>query len=160
MNTIININLNLLPYLKNVSFLVALAFLSLGCGSGIPVQNTIDPVSTACPPETAQILIGDGFLKPTCGCTGTNESGRVYPAPENLICHLATSTTRVFFYLWGTQLPHQIVSTGNREFSSSPVMDSRGAPQFSSFAVSFPAPAVTYEFREIYTGMVGKFFVP
>jgi len=142
------------------TILLAFVFLWLGCGSGTSVQKATSPASTACPAGTAQILIGDGFLMPTCGCIGAGESGKVYPFPGNLTCHLATSNTQVFFYLWGTQLPHQIVSTGSRSFLSSPVMDSKKTSQLSSFVVSFPLAASTYEFHEIYTGMIGQFFVP
>ncbi|MEO7162205.1 MAG: hypothetical protein ABI041_04745 [Bdellovibrionia bacterium] len=148
-----------LSHSKNVGVLLIL-LASLGCGSGTAVLATSDPATTACQPGSAQILVGDGFLKPTCGCIGTNESDRVYLAPGNLICHLATSNTRVFFHLWGTQIPHQIVSIGSSSFLSSPVMDLKVTPQLSSFVVSFPSPAATYEFREIYTGIVGRFIVP
>lgn len=145
---------------KDLSRLLSLLFLFSGCGSGFAVPAAPDPASTVCQPEEAQILIGDGFLKPTCGCIGPGESGKVYPVSENLVCHLASGTTRVFFYLWGTQISHQILSTGNATFLSSPVMNLNIAPQLSSFVVSFSSPATTYSFKEVFTGMTGQFVVP
>jgi hypothetical protein len=154
-----NRTIHSLSNLKTLSLSLVAALFCFGCGSvSLPV---VDPVSTACPTGVAQILIGDGFLKPTCGCIGAGESDRVYAAQERLTCHLETSTTQVFFYLWGAQLPHQIISTGGESFISSPVMDSKKAPpQFLSFTVFFPTPATTYDFKEVYTGMVGNFVVP
>ena len=69
--------LRFLSHSKNIGVLLTL-LASLGCGNGTPVQATSDPATTACQPGVAQILVGDGFLKPTCGCIGTNESDRVY----------------------------------------------------------------------------------
>ncbi len=144
--------------LKDLSTLLLLSFLFSGCGSGFAVPAAPDPASTDCQPGVAQILIGDGFLKPTCGCIGPGESGKV--VSENLVCTLASGTTRVFFYLWGTQISHQILSTGNTAFLSSPVMNLNTAPQLSSFVVSFSSPGTTYSFKEAFTGMTGQFFVP
>lgn len=148
------------PNLKIASLLLLLAFANFGCGGAIPAQGLLNPSSTACQPLVAQILIGDNFLKPTCGCIGAGESGKIYPAPGNAICHLATSTTRVFFSLWGTQFPHQIVSIGGTGFLSSPIMSANQPPLLSSFQISFPSRGEIYEFKEIYTGMVGQFIVP
>ena len=150
-----------LPDLKNISILLSLVILSSGCGgSNSTILGPVEPATTVCQSGTAQILIADGFLKPTCGCIGAGESGTVYPVPANLTCHLATRTTQVFFYLWGTQLSHQIVSTGTNSFLSSPVLDSKKFNHLSSFIISFPPLGGTYEFKEVYTGMVGQFIVP
>jgi hypothetical protein len=146
--------------LKLVNILLLLSFLEIGCGNTQSVQTVVSLSDTECQSNSAQMLVGDGLLKVTCGCVGSGESGKVYALPSNVTCHLSSSSSQVFFYLWGAQTSHQIVPTGTHQFQSTPVLNSKLNSMPSSSAITFPSAGVSYEFKEVYTGFQGQFIVP
>ncbi|MFZ9594709.1 MAG: hypothetical protein ACO3A2_01375 [Bdellovibrionia bacterium] len=146
--------------LRWFAFSASLGPWALGCGSPTSLLNQFNLTSAPCGPQEAQVLVGDGFFKVTCGCTVPSENNKIYGPSEALVCHLPSSEAKVFFFTFGARLAHQVVPTGSSRFAPSPIfMPTEGQPA-PSFAVSFPEGGRTYDFQDAYTGMTGQFIVP
>jgi hypothetical protein len=106
-------------------------------------------------------MVGDGFLVSLCGCKGAGESpGTVYPTPGGLTCHLASNSGVVLFIFSGTVLKHQIIPRDGKSFAPTPISDPSVSNSIHTFALSFPWPATTYAFQDVFSGMVGQIVVP
>jgi plastocyanin len=89
-------------------------------GDNNPDTETLDPSSTSCGSLVAQILVQDGYFKDLCGCA--EGQGTTFVQPSPMTCTVAVNTT-IFFLYTGSELSHQIISTGTPSFPSSPLWD-------------------------------------
>lgn len=122
--------------------------LTAGCGSSV--------TSSSCGPQAAQIGVGEGYFTLLCGCK--EAAGTLFSAPSLLSCTVSSGTT-VFFHYLGGALPHQIVSTGQPSFVSSPVFRPNDAERIRVHAVQF-SDSGTYSFQDLLqNGMVGQIIV-
>ncbi len=103
----------------------------MGCGETQNREITQD--STACPSQTAQIQIGDGYSKILCGCS---ESAARIDRGSTTRCSISKGST-VHFVFSGATTSHQIISTGTPSFSSSPVSDPKDSVPYSVHPVTF-----------------------
>jgi hypothetical protein len=94
-------------------------------------------------PSTAQVEVGDGYLRVLCGCT--EPAGTLATAGSSLTCTAPAGTT--FFILFLTNhTRHQIVSTGAPAFPPSPVSTGdQGSITAHAFSLATPG---TYAFRD------------
>ena len=100
---------------NSFAVLIALSFFS--CGTDV---HGIAAPSGSCPSHTAMLAVYDGFLETICGCA---EASPVYSPPgSHLICTV-TAGTQVMFYFTATSNKHQIASTGQPVFQTSPLSD-------------------------------------
>ncbi len=149
------------PFLAMKLYLFFFLLFIFGCGSKTSPPGTLDASLSQCSPDTAQILVGDGFFQISCGCTGANETtGTVFSAPGGLTCHLPSSKSRVFFNYIGTVLRHQIVSIGEPEFTSSGISDPSSSQPLRYHSTVFDIPASVYDFEDSISGMTGQIIVP
>jgi hypothetical protein len=135
----------------------------LGCGRGTDTIVPLPNVATECSPNSAQILVGDGYLQNLCGCIGTGENTQIYPIPGNLTCHLAPSESQavVFFNFSNTTLQHQIVPTSTgAKFAPTPYINLPNSNTPTVFAVSFPESETVYPFQDAFSKLNGQIFVP
>jgi hypothetical protein len=123
--------------------------------------STPTPEETACKDGSAQILVGDGFLKAVCGCQGAGESGKIYTVSTPLTCHLQDSNSTVFFQLWGAKQPHQFVPTSSTDSHvSTPILNPNSLPALSSTGITFSRGGKSYDYLEIYSGYQLQFVIP
>lgn len=139
---------------------MAVSFGGIGCGQDTSQTLSFPPTATACSENTAEILVGDGFLQTLCGCTGEGESvGTVFSAGNTLTCHLASESTTVFFVFIGVGVRHQIIPSQAGTFESSAIFDPAN-PSYRSYAVQFSASG-TYGFSDQFVANVnGNIIVP
>jgi hypothetical protein len=125
-----------------------------GCSEDVIDQSaTFDSATTTCQPGSAEILVGDGYLKSVCGCSGSPET--VTP-PASLTCSVPVNTTLFFLYA-GTRLTHQIVPTVQDSLPASGVSSVKSL--IHSHTVIFAAPG-TYGFYDNFnSAMVGQIVV-
>ena len=120
--------------MKRVFFTFSLCFFALfGCGEDKTLsQNT----PSSCDHNVAKIGIHDNFLETICGC-GRNSAKKFFPG-DNLNCNIDKKTTLFFHYL-ALNTPHQIVSKGKPNFTSSPPFKpkAKGKGVSLTHAVSF-----------------------
>ncbi len=108
----------------------------------------------------AQILVGEGFLSPLCGCVGPGETaGTVVSVGQVLSCHLSQADTQVVFYFGRTLGPHQIVSDGHPSLTPTPWVSGRSEVS-RAFPVFLGQGAAIYGFRDVTSGIQGQIFVP
>lgn len=126
-----------------------------GCGSS--VTSSVQSASTAgCSEQAAQIGVGDGYLTPLCGCKEV--AGTVFFASSLLTCTVSRGTT-VFFQYLGTNLPHQIISTGQPSFMSSPISRPNDPARIRVHAAYFTESG-TYSFQDqMQNGVIGQVVV-
>ena len=111
-----------------------------GCDTNTP--PTLTEQQSRCGAGIAEVEVNDGFLRALCGCAESSTTPVIPPA--TLTCTVAAGTT-VFFMYQGTQLQHQIVSTGTPTFEPSALNDPTDLAPIVVHAVKFDT-AGTYEF--------------
>jgi plastocyanin len=82
-------------------------------GDGNTDTSSLDPGSTVCGGQSAQILVQDGYFEDLCGCAEGAKTTFVQPTP--MTCTISAGTA-VFFLFSGDALSHQILSTGTPTF--------------------------------------------
>ena len=144
--------------------LIYACLLNPGCaGSSQPaLPNSIQAMDTQCTTGMAQILVGDGFMRILCGCTGTAETDGTYiQAPTSLTCHLSSGSSVVLFHLTGTVNRHQIVSTGTPTFVPSAVSDPSSGNPITVYTAFFPQTSTTYSFADSFNSAIqGQIVIP
>lgn len=138
--------------IRQALILVSLAGIA-GCGD-IPVAPQ---PSSGCTAGSAEILVGDGYLKNLCGCA--EAAGTLAPAGTSLTCTLSGSAT-VFFHYLGTQLQHQIAPVGTPAFVMSPVSDPLALAPIQVHAIQLSASG-TYQFQDaLNSALSGQLIIP
>jgi len=126
-------------------FLAAALLLST---SSCDEQSSVTGPSGAsgeCAQGEAQLVVYDTFIQNLCGCQEPREE--VFP-PNSLTCTVSTGTTVLFWYL-ATNLPHQIQSTAQPTFPTSPLYDPNSSNPVPTHVVTLSAPG-NYEFEDVY----------
>jgi hypothetical protein len=119
------------------------AALAAGCEGPLSVSDFTD----RCTPTTAQLEVGEGFLRIRCGCA--EPSGTVAASGTPLTCTAPAGTT--FFILYAaTHQRHQIVPTGSPAFPPSP-MSSGESDGIRAHAFPLATPG-TYAFQDLFDG--------
>lgn len=159
-----------------VLFLILFSLLAASCGP-TEADYKINPATTSCSPGAAEITIGDGFLRRTCGCTELTEqpetttfkTSGIGMAPL-LTCTVAPGT-HLFFEFLGTTLKHQIIplkypmtpladnEVGNA-FVPSPISNPADRNPVRFHPIPVPTTPGTYPFADIFSGMQGEIIVP
>jgi plastocyanin len=106
-------------------------------------------VSGACTPGKAQLAVYDGFIQNLCGC---QEPEEVVMPPASLTCTVPAGTTVWFWYISTTQF-HQIQSTANPTFPTSPLNDPNASNPVKTHVVTLKDPG-NYEFQDVYNRAV------
>jgi plastocyanin len=142
--------------MKN-GILLFLAVFVLMAFSSCVSTTTSGNSSSGCASGLAQIQVGDGFLEILCGCQ--EAGGVVVGTPANITCTVPSGTVVLFLYL-GTELEHQIVSSGGLSFPSSSVSNPQDPNPIRTAAAQFTASG-TYDFQDAFNqGIQGKIVVP
>ncbi len=148
-------------YLKTCTATIIIALLITACGKELTPPAIVTLNDTRCTPNTAVILIQDGFMKTICGCQLPSEApGTVFTIHDTLTCHLAPGIQIVLFNYAGAYLPHKINSTGPVEFVSSPISDPKSSFLYPVHSIANLQPATTYQFRDALSGLHGEFTTP
>jgi len=147
--------------MKTISLLilVSIGLLGLSGCNDEQLTPTIDPTSSACSSNVAQIGIGDGFVENLCGCTGAGElSNGVQTAPANVTCTVPSGTTVMFVYI-AIETQHQIVNTGGAFFPAGVIATPGNAS--TQVAAALFSSSGTYLFEDVFDSAIqGKIVVP
>jgi len=127
--------------------LLLAAALLLGISSCEEQPSVIGPsgASGNCAPGQAQLAVYDTFIQNLCGCQEPREE--VFP-PNSLTCTVSAGTAVWFWYL-NTDLRHQIQSTAQPTFPTSPLYDPSASNPVPTHVVTLSTPG-NYEFEDAY----------
>jgi plastocyanin len=128
--------------------LIGAIFLILGasgCNDEQITPTSATGVPGDCTATKAQLAVYDGFIQNLCGCQEAPE--QVFP-PNSLTCTISPGTTVIFWYI-ATNLFHQIQSTANPTFPTSPLSDPNAINPIRAHVVTF-GDAGNYEFADVY----------
>jgi hypothetical protein len=93
--------------------------LAAACGEEANINRVLPGGGGSCDPNTAQILIGDGYQQILCGCQ--EASGQAVPSGGGSVtCTVSAGKTIMFHYL-GATLSHQIIPRDGSGLPASPV---------------------------------------
>jgi hypothetical protein len=125
--------------------LASLIFMATSCDDQPSVSGTSGPASGNCNSRLAQIAVYDTFIQNLCGC---QEAPGIVMPPLALNCTVSANTQVYFWYLNTTQF-HQIQSTAQPTFATSPLSDPSDSNPIRTHVVTLTNPG-NYEFQDVY----------
>jgi hypothetical protein len=125
--------------------LASLAFIATSCDEQASVSGTSGPASGNCTTGIAQLAVYDTFIQNLCGC---QEAPGIVMPPVALTCTVSANTQVYFWYLNTTQF-HQIQSTAQPTFPTSPLSDPDQSNPVRTHVVTLTDPG-SYEFQDVY----------
>ncbi|MFL5812202.1 MAG: hypothetical protein ACJ763_01380 [Bdellovibrionia bacterium] len=109
------------------------------------MSGTSGSASGNCTPTKAQLVIYDNFIQNLCGC---QEAPGIVQPPVSLTCTVSAGTQIIFWYLNTTEF-HQIQSTAQPTFPTSPLSDPGSLNTVRAHVVTLTDPG-SYEFEDVY----------